>query len=206
MNRKPVNLRRGFRRITLLLAIVAAVICGSIAIFALIDKRVSSQKHLYKCEMEFTDSIPVADPNEMPAGWPKWSSERWPSYSDYQLKLSLFLSTINANLPLLTGEEDKKFREEHNVPPDSTDRFYPEEAVKFREKYGSCIEKADLLIDAYNFWVGLSAKQFISLLVLGSLGCAIAGFCGIWAIYGLLRWAIIPIVRWATTGFRIDTQ
>ena len=108
--RKPVNLRRGFRRITLLLAIVAAVICGSIAIFALIDKRVSSQKHLYKCEMEFTDSIPVAYPNERPAGWPKWSSERWPSYSDYQLKLSLFLSTINDNLPLLTGEEVKKYK------------------------------------------------------------------------------------------------
>ncbi len=203
--KKPINLRRGFRRLTLLLAIVVALICVCIAVASFGYNRIRSQNHLSYCENELFKTIPVEDPNERPAGWPRRSSERWPSYSDYQLELSLFLDTINANLPLLTGEEDKKYREEHNVPPDSTDRFYTEEAVKFREKYGSCFEKARLLIHAHNFWVGLSAKQFISLLVLGGLGCAIAGFCGIWAIYGLLRWAIIPTIRWVIIGFRADT-
>ncbi len=179
--RKPVNLKRGFRRITLLLAIVTAVICVCIAVESARYKRIRSQNHLSYCERELVKKIKEI-PKPIPDDWPSWSSEE--VVSDYLQKLSRFLLQKQANLHLLTTDEAKNFR----------------------DKYGSCVEKARSLLGAYNFWVKLSTKQVIGLLVLIGLGCAIAGFCGIWAIYGLLRWAIIPIVRWATTGFHIDTQ
>ena len=185
-----MNLKSGFRRITLILAILVGIICGGTAIGILMDKRSSAIRHLAQCEKEFSKSIPVGDPNERPAGWPKWSSEKYSSYSNYLHHVSSFLFSVWINLPLLYGEEDKKYREEHNIPPDSTDRFYTDEAIKIVRKYGECFEKSRLLMSAYSFWASLSTSGFIGLLVLMSLGCAIAGFCGTWFVYGIISWMV----------------
>ena len=190
-----MNLKRGFRRITLILAILVGIVCGGTAIGMLIDKRSSALRHLAKCEEEFIGSIPVADPNERPAGWPEWSSAT--SYSEHLQKLSRFLFVVQVNLPLLSGGEDKKYREEHNIPPGNTDRFYTDEAMKIVRKYGTCFEKARLLMDAYSFWASLSTSEFIGLLVLTGLGSAIAGFFGVWLVYRLIKWLVL--------GFYVDT-
>lgn len=195
-----MNLKRGFRRITLLLSILVGIICAGTTIGILIDKRSSALRQLAKCEEEFRMSIPVEDPNGRPAGWPELSLEKYPSYSDYLHELSTFLVIYrNTKLSVLSGEEDKKYRQEHNIPPDSTDRFYTEEAMKFIRKYGSCVEKAGLLMGARNsYWASLSTNEFIGLLVLTGLGCAIAGFCGVWLVYGLIKWLVL--------GFYVDTS
>ena len=182
--RKPMNLRRGFRRITLLLAIVAAVICGYVAIESAGDIRISSQNFLSWCERELVEEIKEI-PKPIPDDWPRRSSDE--VVSDYLLKLSRFLLQKEGNLHLLTTDEAKNFR----------------------DKYGACVKKAGWVLGAYDFWVNLSEKQFIGLVVLIGLGCAIAGFCGMWTMYGLLRWVIIPIVHWAKwfviEGFCDDT-
>ncbi len=191
-----MNPKRGFRRIALVLAILVGIVCAGTALGMLINKRSSALRHLAKCEEEFFGSIPVAGPNERPKGWPEWS--KYPSYSDYLQELSTFLFIAQLNLPLLSGEEDKKYREEHNIPPDSTDRFYTDEAMKIVRKYGTCFEKARLLREAYSFWASLSTSKFISLLVLTGLGCAIGGFCGVWFVYKLIKWLVL--------GFCVDTS
>lgn len=196
-----MNLRRGFRRITLILAILVGIICGTTAIGMLIEKRSSELRHLDECEKEFIGSIPVADPNERPAGWPKWNSDEQ-SRSDYLKKLSIYLSNKYWNLPVLYGEEDKKYREEHNIPPDSTKRFYTEESTKFMETYGNCVKKAHLLIDAqYTRWATMPSYS----LVLTGFCYAIGGFCGTWLVYGIIGYLVIPLVFWVSKGFHKDT-
>ena len=131
--RKPVNLKRGFRRITLLSAIVVAVICG----VCIVSEVVYERDFVERCERQLEYFKDAAE----------------------------------------TGK--------HNI------------------SQSDVMRQARLLDKAENtFWAKLSTGQVVVLCVLAGIG----GFCGIWAIYGLLRWAIIPIVRWATTGFRIDTQ
>ena len=186
-----MNLKRGFRRIMLILAILVGIICGGTSIGILMDKRNSALTHLAECEKEFLGSIPVGDPNERPAGWPEWSSEKYSSFSNYLQHVSSFLFTVRINLPLLYGEEHEKYVEEHNIPPDSTDRFYNDEAMKIVRKYGKCFEKSRLLMSAYSFWASLSTSGFIGLFVLMSLGCAIAGFCGTWLVYGIISWLVV---------------
>jgi len=130
-----MNLKRGFRRIVLILATLAGIICGVTAFEMQIDKRSSALRHLAECKNEFVLSIPVG---EKPAGWERYTSS--------SVELSLFLYNTYLNLPMLSGEEDKKYREEHNIPPDSPNRFYTDESVEFMRKYGSCVKKAESLI------------------------------------------------------------
>ena len=169
---KPVNRRRGFRRITLLIAIVVAVICGSVAVANFRYNRIRSQNHVWHCETEFLSSIPViTDPNER-AFWPDPELDIR-KYCDqcYWVLAVKFLS-----LSTLKGDE---------------------ESMRFKNKCSKCFEKAQSLKDARDFWSELSTIGYQCLLVLGGLGCAIAGFFGVWVIYGLLYWLI--------KGFYIDT-
>ena len=187
-----MNVEKGLKRLTLFLSILIGVICGGIAIGLLIDKRSSALRHLAKCENEFSRSIPPQDPNERSIYWPKYSSEKYSSLSDYYFHLSMNLMLVRENLPLLYGEEDRKYREEHNIPPDNTKRFYTDEAVEILRTYSKCIEKAGLLWDAHrSFWASLSTIVFIGMLVLAGLGSTLAGFCGVWLIYKLLEWLVI---------------
>ena len=188
-----MNLKCGFRRITLVSAILVAIICGGTSIGILIDKRSSALRHLAKCEEEFRESIPAMT-NGRPAGWPEWarwpewSPERHSSFSDYLYELSMFLFVAQVNLPRVYREryeEEKKYKEEHNIPFDSTDRFYTDEAMKTMRKYGTCFKKAGSLLNAHD------SCPAVLPIVLISLGFAIAGFCCTWFIFGIVRWLVV---------------
>ena len=195
-----MNLKCGFRRVTLVFAVLVGIICGGTAIGMLIYERNSALRHLDKCEKEFIGSVPVAGPNERPAGWPEWSSES--SYSDYLQELSTYLFLKQLNLPWVPLEEEKKYKEEHEIPQDRRGPFLTEEGMKFMRTYGKCIEKARLLMVARSsFGAGLSTSE----IVLIGLGCAIAGFCGIWLVYGIIGCLVVPLVFWVSKGFRKDT-
>ncbi len=155
-----MNLRRGLRRITLILAILVGIICGTTAIGMLIEKRSFGISHIIKCTAELAGTIRAEypDPNERPVGWLKWSSKSDPPPLDYLEKLSWSIVATQVNL--------------------------------------NCCIKAATLIDAhkrFGFVVGLSTNE-IDLI---GLGCAIAGFCGIWLLYAT--------IVWVSKGFHRDT-
>lgn len=159
-----MNLRRGLRRITLILAILVGIICGTTAIGMLIEKRSSALRRLAECEAELVESIQVEYPNERPVGWLQWSSESGPPPSDYLEKLSWSILVTRVNL--------------------------------------TCCIKAATLINAHKrFVVGLSMNE----IVLIGLGCAIAGFCGIWLLYAIIDCLVVPLVFWVSKGFHKDS-
>ncbi len=111
--RKPMNLRRGFRRITLLLAIVVAIICACIAV-----ERIT------------------------------WK------YSYVERGLRLFPNHISES------EE--------------------------------------------SFWATLSKESLVGLCALAGIVAAVAGFCGVWTGYFVVR-LVNKIIKWLILGFRVDT-
>ena len=178
-----MNLKCGFRRITLVVSILVFIICVSITIGILMSKRSSALRHLANCEKEFLDSIPVM--NLTASGvWPIWSPERQ-SYSEYLLELGMSFENIFAYLPVRTGEEDKKYREEHNIPPDSSARFYTDESMKIVRRFRTCIDKFRLFQIAY-----YTRQLPVGLIFLMSFGCGAAGFISTWLVYGIVCFVI----------------
>ena len=182
-----MNIKRGFRRITLVLAIPVSVICWFVGMWITIDKRSSALIHLSLCYDEFSRSIPVAEPNERPVGWPYRSSYGDLSDSDYLLKLYRFLESKHNNVPgpppglPLSSEEAKKV----------------EEYMEFFNIYDTCLKKGRSYRHAYyNFWSRIRPSVFVGICVSASLGSALAGFCGVWLTCKILEWIVV--------GFRDD--
>ena len=61
-------------------------------------------------------------------------------------------------------------------------------------------------VQRYEWWGEKPLSKVIFLAILAALGGAIAGYLGIWIIFGIMSWVIVPsvskFIRWLALGFR----
>lgn len=178
-----MNLRRGFRRITLVLAITAAIIGACGVTGTIVRKRITDQAHLSECSLALTEELAKV-PGPRPHGWPD------ADINNVRTKLD-FVERLDLPIHWFLWDRFINYRYRFNTI---------EEAEAFMDKYGPSFEKARTVLDAYNSWAGCSTKDFILKIVLIGFVSAASGFCGVWVVYfGVLL--IHRLVKWVKLGF-----
>jgi hypothetical protein len=180
-----MNLRRGLRRITFVLAIVSAIFCAFCAVVLILDEHDSAQSYLRWKQDNFLEKYRVLPP---PEGFvidePKKEDEHKPLTFDPNLLPKLptlkrggkkYHLTFDPNLLTVIDEPKKKIAEE-----------------ELRELKNS-------------FWVNLSKHGLIGLCILTGLGGAAVGFFGTWLVVWFGGLAIYKLIRWVVLGFH-DSQ
>ncbi|HIJ67685.1 MAG TPA: hypothetical protein HPP87_13930 [Planctomycetes bacterium] len=190
---RRINLTRGFRRITLVSAIIAAVFCAFYAGAIPSRKYHAAQTRLKECKYETYMAYIRADPNisVKPGDYEAFGDTSDLPEPSSEQEFRQVLATIDSHAEevertklLKDGFSDKEI-----------DDYFQE---KFRtEKKKTEIELKEL---ETGFWVNLSQGSLIGLCILAGLGGAAAGYGGVWFVYFLI-WLVYRFIRWLVMGF-----
>ena len=171
---RELNLKKGFRRITFVLAVCAAIICGAIAVFVPISKK------SHATSMWWIDDLPVVKkPTEQElTEFKKWQQE---ALAKRIISEPNYYSIDKYDLSDLGGEV--VYSPQDNQLP-SLDELKP-----------ILIEREQV-----KFWVSLSKGSLIGLCILVGLSGVVIGFSGVWIFY-LLIFLVYLIIKWIIRGF-----
>ena len=183
---RRINLRRGFRRITFVLAIVAAFIGLVIAVGTVIDKYNSEQDDL-RLETRIRARIRALDFSEV----------------GEQEQKGRFYDLAHPNTPKSTLEKmastpksaQKESSWENTLEKEKRSNW--EDTLAGVEKEVATQEPREL---RDGFWVTLSKHGLVGLCILVGLGGAAAGFGGVWLVYFLIL-CVYQFIKWLVMGF-----
>lgn len=185
-----VNWKRGFRRITFVLAIAGGIFGAGIAEEAIIETKNYEHNRLLRVKIDFEDrwGNPVFD--EMREAyvkhneWFKKTKEK-PSFDEFIASLDTVKADIDVrSLPVKFNLTYPRLVGEH-----LSDNEIDEIREKVFQQY--LADKSELSVLERGFWVNLSSWQVVGLRVLASVGVASAGFCAVWLIYYFIEWLIL---------------
>lgn len=176
-----MNLKRGFRRITLLLAIVSGIFCASIGVLIVfiahdcaettlrLEEAAAQLAANSKTEKQnWRDDPVIEDTNKLP-------SKR----------------TITTEELFSTEELEKdQWVPESAVPVSITKEQALAELLRRKAKRMAEAEQRIAKLKK-GFWVNLSPGGLVGLYVLAGMGGAVTGFCGIWLVHYLLEWLVL---------------
>lgn len=225
---EPLNMRRGFRRIILLLSIVAWLACSCFIFLIWNDER-----RLYNVDKKDYDGIV--------SFYRVWDSNRWeagtigiekvktadefvrrqvddpdieefiPTESEVVKKWKQFIAEApDANNKEVLDGQEAFFNDIRQLPlyKDKTDEEFKRDVVKpvidvtmedKRFKYKElALTRAEERLKNHERWGNKSLPLIICLSILAALPAGIVSFVFVWFMYFLLRWLIL--------GFRADTS
>ena len=190
---EPVNLRRGYRRITLLVSIIAALVAWLICVL-FVGTIWDEERRLYNADKKNYDGIVWF--------WHVWDANGWEA-GKKGITQYLLNKTICDGYAQIDGASDDEgffvkawdvFPGIENIMPDMPLHSLDEQAKAAKEV---ALERAAKNSKNHERWGNKSLHVIISLSVLAALPTGMVGFVFVWLIYFLVRWLIL--------GFRNDT-
>ena len=187
--RKPVDYKGGFKRITLVLALVTALICMFAAVTELAHRQDSANRAVSQAKQELESAranshFPPLSKEEFLEKYNKLGEHATQTGRAFAER---YLGTRYSHSLFLFSH----LRTDHSTPDDD---FNPKMRV---------VKAENRLQEArQRLWVRLSKESFIGLCVVAGICGAVVGFGGVWVTY-LVILLFCRLVSWLTHGFRI---